>query len=428
MYRPNNKKKPSIKEQAIWNAASGFLCALETVIMEMVASHYLNLNNVGELTIAFALGNLFRTIGLWGTKTYHLSDLKYEFSFSDYQKNRLLNMTLMMLAVFAYVLYLIFARGTTIHKITVIVIIEIVFLIECYEDLVWGEYQRRGRLDIGAKLFIIRWGSILVSYSIIVYCFRSLIIALVGSLLISSSIFFAVLIFYYGIPKDFKMKDNGRNLFLTLEQKRLFKLTFPLFLISFLTFFLNNMAKYSLDYYYSEEIQAYFGFISLSMFVVEMLSAFVYQPTLTKISRLWIENEKKELLLEILRQISFILIILLVCLSAGWFLGIPVLSVLFSANLTQYKYDLMLNILAGGVMAFVMYACAVLTIMRKQKLQLFILGVIDTLGGIIIWNMVKRFGVRGCSVGNLMVYALQAIVMYIVMLCVFFKGEKVNKN
>ena len=168
MHHSKKNRIPSLKEQGIWNAAAGFLCALEAVIMEMVATHFLNLNYAGELTIAFALGNLFRTIGLWGTRYYHLSDLRREYSFNDYKKARYFNLVLMLFTVIVYVIYLVIFRNTSIHKIIVICVIEFVYLIECYEDLIGGEYQRRGRLDIGAKLLIIRWGSLLLSYTIIV--------------------------------------------------------------------------------------------------------------------------------------------------------------------------------------------------------------------------------------------------------------------
>ena len=108
MHMNHSKRIPTLREQGLWNAAAGFLCALEAVIMEMVATRFLNLAFTGELTIAFAFGNLFRTIGLWGTRSYHLSDINYDYNFEDYKKSRIFSMVLMSFVILVYVSYLLF--------------------------------------------------------------------------------------------------------------------------------------------------------------------------------------------------------------------------------------------------------------------------------------------------------------------------------
>ena len=415
------KKIPSIKEQGIWNALAGSLCALEAVIMELVAAHFLGIDFVGELTIAFALGNLFRTIGLWGTRSYQLSDLKYEFSFIDYKKARIINLLLMLISVFAYILYLIIFRDTSVHKIIVISIIEIVYFIECYEDLIAGEYQRRGRLDIGSKLLIIRWGSLLISYSFFAFLFRSLVFALIISLLISTILFILVLNFYFGVPQNNSLENNKDNKkFFSDNVFKLLRLTFPLFAITFLTFFLNNVAKYSLDYYYSEMIQACFGYITLSIFAVEMVSGFIYQPTLTSLTEKWLKKDIKHFIAIILFQFLVILLLIFICFIAGWFVGVPILS------LSNYKFDLIINIFAGGMMSFSVYATHLLTIMRKQNTLLVIYGITNILGGIFIWELTKNHEIRGGSLGNLIIFSIQAIEMYIVIIISIIKYKNSN--
>ena len=164
-----NHKIPSLKVQAIWNACAGLLCALEAVVMTIVASNVLGLKATGELTIAFAFGNLFRTIGLWGTRNYHLSDVEYDYDFCDYRNARIVSMMFMIIAIIGNAVFLKIFSTSSLEKIFVVFIIEMVYLVECFEDLVGGEYQRRGRLDIGSKLFIMRWGTFLFSYIIHLY-------------------------------------------------------------------------------------------------------------------------------------------------------------------------------------------------------------------------------------------------------------------
>ena len=170
------KRVPTLKKQTIWNLCSGSLAALESIIMTMVVTRLIDLEAAGEITIAFALGNLFRTIGLWGIRNFHVSDRKYEYSFYDYQKTRFISIFLMSLTVAIFIVYAIAIPHYTVEKIIVIAVIEIVFGIECYEDVIWGEYQRRGRIDIGAKLFLIRWGSFLSAFVISVILIKNLVI------------------------------------------------------------------------------------------------------------------------------------------------------------------------------------------------------------------------------------------------------------
>lgn len=422
------KRVPTLKKQTIWNLCSGSLAGLESIIMTMVVTRLIDLDAAGEITIAFALGNLFRTIGLWGIRNYHVSDRKYEYSFYDYQKTRIFSIFLMSLTVAVFIVYAIAIPRYSMEKIIVIAIIEIVFGIECYEDVIWGEYQRRGRIDIGAKLFLIRWGSFLSAFVISVILIKNLVISLLLSLALSFILFFIVLKYYFGIPKDdFIISDSG---IISLKQKGLLEKTSPLFIIAFLTFFLNNIAKYGIDYFYDDETQAYFGFITLPMFVIEMVSGFIYQPKFANMSSLWLEGKVKQFIKEALKQILYIFLISVICLIGIWFFGVSILSTVFAINLDAYRFDLAIGIIGGSAVAFLIYFSALLTIMRRQKIQLFIYGISAILGAVFIWLSVSRLGIRGGTIGNLIVFSVQALFMFIAV--VFFvmkrKGENFSIN
>ncbi len=57
----------------------------------------------------------------------------------------------------------------------------------------------------------------------------------------------------------------------------------------------------------------------------------------------------------------------LVILAGGFLLGIPVLSILYSTDLTPYKSEFMLLLVGGIGYALASFASAILTVMRKQK-------------------------------------------------------------
>lgn len=419
------KQIPSLKKQAVWNIASGLLSSLEIVIMNAIVTRFLSLDVAGEITIAFAIGNLLRTIGLWGVRNYQLSDQTEEFSFEHYLFARFATMALMLVGSFACISYIYFARGDSFEKIFVIFSILIVFVLECLEDVIWGEYQRRGRIDIGSKLFLVRWGSFLITFVLCIVLIKSIIFALIISIIVSFSSFFLILLIFYKIPVDFTSLKSIRSFNLCFK---IIKITVPLFIISFLIFFLNNVAKYSLDFHYDDSIQACFGFISLPGFAIEMFSAFIYQPKLVNTTILWKERKYSAYVKEILQQVSLILFITFILSFGAWFFGIPVLSKVFATELNAYRLDLLFIMISGGAMALVFYGNAILTVMRRQIIQLIIYGVTAILGGALIWALVYRFGIRGGSVGNMIVFSFQALLFYLTIMMIYLKEKKSKRS
>jgi O-antigen/teichoic acid export membrane protein len=405
-------KQPSINKQAIWNSFSGLLAGLEMAIMTATASRFIDLNAAGMITIAFALGYIFKTIAFWGVRTFQVSDRNDEYSFCVYQTSRFFSMGFMAIAFFLYLLFSYFVKNDSADKLVVISLFQIVFAAESYEDVVWGEYQRRGRIDIGAKLFLIRWGSLLIFFIFSVIVFRKLLPSLVVSIGLSLTFFFLFLKFVFGIPNSDRANYDFH--LIMMKTRKLMVATTPLFFITFLSFFLNNVAKYSLDSYYDNDVQALFGFVTTPLFAVEMFSGFIYQPKLSNLSRLWLENHIKEFILAILRQMFYIFIIMVICTVIIYTIGIQILSFLFAIDLTLFRTDLVINVLSGGFIAYLTFACAVLTIMRNQKILLSQYGIASVLGGTLIWTLVKNYGIRGGTIGNLMVFSLQAFSLYVI--------------
>lgn len=391
------------RRQALWNTAAGLLNAAEAVIMSMVATRTMDLSAAGVLTIAFAAGNLLRTIGLWGTRNYQVSDSRKEYGFSAYLKARIVNILIMAISGIFYGAWLYLFRGDPVSKIAVILMIIFIYVIESFEDVLWGEYQRRGRLDIGAKLFLVRWGCLLLTYTVAAVFGAGPVLSVVMGVIISGMVFAGMVRLWCGLPKDADRDISG-------AWPEILKKTFPLFAASFLTFFVNNVAKYSMDYYYEDELQAIFGFLAMPVFAVELLSSFIYQPKLLFLSELWRDKEHVRFKREMLFQIIIIVFLTLLCMAGGYIIGIPVLSMLYATDLTGYRYELMIMLLGGGIMALTAYAAVILTIFRRQKelLWVYLIGTAASL--LIIPGMVGRYGIRGAALGNL-------IALFVLMIC-----------
>ena len=118
----------------------------------------------------------------------------------------------------------------------------------------------------------------------------------------------------------------------------------------------------------SSEAQACFTYIFMPVFVISLLSQFVYQPVISKMALLWHEKKISQFNKLILRQIALILLLSVAAIIGGYLLGIPVLSLIYGVDLTDYKKSLVILLIGGGALAIVNFLQMIITVARKQKL------------------------------------------------------------
>ena len=83
----------------------------------------------------------------------------------------------------------------------------------------------------------------------------------------------------------------------------------------------------------------------MPVFVIGLLNNFVFQPILTTVANCYETKNKDQFFQLIKRQIVVILIITIVALIGSYVLGIPVLSILYNCDLSNYKVDLLILML-----------------------------------------------------------------------------------
>lgn len=413
------------KQDYIWNTTAGLINAAEAVVMSMIVTRITGLTDAGMLTIAFAVGNLMMTVGKFGVKNYLVTDIENRFSFPVYFKARLLTVFVMILSFCGYLFYASEYLGYEHEKVVIIFMVCMIYAVEAIEDVFWGYYQRRNRMDAGAKLFCFRWIGILVVFPAALWISRNLGTALFVCLIVSLVIFlFALHQSYGGI-----CREEDRNVTAFTGQKnmveigQLLKTVFSLFGISFLALYVNNAPKYAIDACLSDEIQACYGFVAMPVFVIGLLNNFVYQPTLVPMAVEWEEKQSRKFRHRIFRQLGVIGALSLVCLAGAWAVGIPVLSWLYHTDLSAYKQELMILLAAGGFLAVSGYLSVVLTIMRCQKSLLWPYCLVAAAAAAGLKGIVLRYGTVGAAGYYLGLMALLC-VLYGVILGIKFR----NKN
>ena len=354
-------KKKSLANGYIWNSIAGILNAGQSVIILMVLARATTTYDAGVFSIAYATASLSLAIGCYGMRSFQVTDTNELYSFSDYLSSRIITSGIMIMAVLMYVLYGYCFLDYDIQKVSVIFVICMLKVIDSIEDVFHGMYQNHGRLDIGAKALTIRQ-----AFTIGLLC---ILLGTTNNLLVSSSItlVLSILVSSYLIKVTLPNFADER---ITINYKNTYKLlvsSFGVFLAGFLSLYIVNAPKYVVDNLLSYEKQVYYTYISMPVFVIGLISTFLYQPILVKLADDWKQNKKRQFINRVLRQNLVIVILTVITLVGGYFIGIPALSLIYAVDLSMYKDELLSLLFGGGLLAVAGFLTVIITIIRRQK-------------------------------------------------------------
>lgn len=414
LCKSNNVERDSL----IWNMVGSCLNAFQSVIMLMILTRFVNLNEAGIFTIAYASANLFLNIGKYGIRNFQVSDVNSQFSFSVYHMVRIVTTLLMIFVSLGYVLAAGWANQYAVNKILCIFFMCMFKTVDSMEDVYHGCYQQQGRLDIAGKCLSLRMFLTILLFGLCIVLFRSLLLPL-----IISTIFTCVLAVY--------LIQNTKQSFLLntgtgtpADCADLIKMCFPLFLGSFLMFYIGNAPKYAIDSLLNDEIQACYGFIAMPIFVIELLNNFIFNPIIAKMSKLWSMGNKKEFLRLLFRQLFIIIGITAVCIIGAYLIGIPVLTFLYHTDLTGYKDELIILLAGGGLLALSGLLVTVITIMRRQKYIVYVYLVVALLNVLTASTVVRDYSVRGASAVYFFSMLFLCIGFFFILICGLVKEDK----
>ena len=404
------------RESYIWNLIGSTLNAFQSVIMLAVITRVTNLNDAGIFTIAYANSILMLNIGKYGMRNFQVSDYDSQFSFSEYKLSRLYTTLAMVSVSLIYILIISNLNDYSVTKSLTVLIMCVYKAIDSFEDVYHGLFQQENRLDIAGKALSIRMFCSIIIFSLSIFISKSLLISLIITTIASSIIFIYLTSIAY---REYKIEKKPilKNVILLL------KICFPLFLSVFLSFYINNAPKYAIDSILNDELQACYGFIVMPVFIIELLNGFIFNPVIYTLAKEWSKRNMHRFKAIIIKQIVIIAIITLLCESAAYIAGIPLLSMLYSTDLNKYKTDLLILLLGGGFLVLSGLFNTVLKIMRKQNKAVYIYAFISLIALIFSSKIVRSYSLRGASYLYLILMFLSS-VLFIIFSIYFIKQSQ----
>lgn len=405
------------RKNIIWNIVAGIINAAEAVIIVAVVSRVNGLKDAGIVTYAFSVANLLMTIGKFGIRNYQVVHEGDEYTFKVFVNFRMVTVGIMVLSTIIYLLYNLGIYNDISQKSSCVFFVCMWYAVEAFEDVFAGSYQAKGRLDIGSKMFSVRWILMLFVFIVVDFASKNIVKAVIWSFAVCFIFGTMFIIYTYFRYIDNNVGDSRKGMGI------LFKESVSLCIASYLYMYITNIPKYAINTYLGDEIQAVYGYISMPVFVVALLNSFIYRPQYVLYSMEWKEHKIQQFSHRVMRQIFVLATIMLICLFGGFLLGTPVLSILYHKDLSAYKIHLLETLLASGFLAVGGFLANIFTVMNKQKRAMQIYLVVSLVGRIIIYKMVQQFQLAGAVWGYMITMILLALVFGIAYMIILKKSK-----
>ncbi len=341
----------------IWNSLGSTMFAANTFILQIVVTRVMGISLAGEFAIAFTTAQLIYIIGIFGVTSFQVTDYKREYSFSDYFYFKVMTTMLMIISGVMISLFYFNSIGT----MMLINLLAIYMAVHAFSDLYQSLYLQYNRVDLMGKSLFFRTLISLIVFVISVYFLENLFISII---IMTGGAFVSGYFFSYR-PK--KYIDYTVSSFEKSKLKSLFIHVFPLFLCFILVNIIISIPKYTLDFFYGSDIVGYFNILYFPIQGMSLIGTFIFLPTINKYLG-FIKSSDKNKFMKLLRnQIALISAITVVLAILVRFIGVKILSGMYSVDITDFELELVLAVIIGAPLAISTLVQYLLTAFRAIR-------------------------------------------------------------
>lgn len=409
------EEKNNLRKNFIWNVIGTTFNAFNSLFFMIIVTRINGINDAGIFTFAFSTACLFYVIGVYSGRTYQVTD-EGEHNDSTYFYSKIITCVIMMISVFAFC----FVRQYNLFKFTIIILLCLYKMIEALSETFYAIIQKENKLYVVGRSMFYKAIISLLLFLLIDYITNNLIFACSCILIVNILI---VLVYDILALKKLKFK------LVKIERKNVFDILvkgFFAFGFTFLTLYVINASKYSVDMYMNDSAQTVLGIIIMPATVISLFCQFIVQPFIVKMKKS-LQDGKKEFLIITHKIISGVVVIGGISTICAYLLGIPMLEVLYNISLDKYKNCLLLIIIGATIYGItIIYSTALIT-MRKTFCQ-FIIFIITSIFAMIVSSVLtQKYGIYGAceSYTVTMIFLLVLyVIVYLYQIRKKWKNEK----
>lgn len=380
-------QKESLKKSFFWNTLGSALNSFNSLFFLIIVTRINGINDAGIFTLCFATSCMFYCIAIYSGRTYQVTETDKSVTDNEYIINRIICSIIMVMISMMFAI----VKGYNSYKLLILLLLIFFKASEAISDVFHGILQKNEKLyDAGKSLFFRSLLNIILFLTIDLLT-KNLICSCI-SLVISN----LIILFIVDVKQSFKYKEK----LIKINLKAVFKIfTFGFYTFSFMLIsnYLINIPRYGMDLLNDESLQTIFGIIVMPATMIMLLCQFILQPVITKLKQFYFKNDREQFLSIIYKLGLSIIIIGILCLIISYFIGIPILNLLYGLELNNYLINLLIIIVGAVFYTLANIITNAMVIFRKTKVQFYIYLVVTVISYFICNTLIKYFDFNGAT-------------------------------
>lgn len=404
----------SIKKNIVWNSIGTFVMFFCQWLMMVLVVRLSGYADSGILSLSISCGNVFLIIAAFGVKTYQVSDVKNQYSAADYYAAKIL--TIILTIVVGVVWTLISGYSAT-EKISIILYMFYV-LVYSYSDALYGELQKKWRLDIAGKSMCIRNVATLIAFCLLLWFTKNIKISILLMLVIS-----IVVLVAYDLPQTKKVTDilpkfKNKNSWILLKE------CIPFAIYTVLHTLVLTVPKLAVRGYLGVDTLGIYSAVLAPVTVLQVVATFVINPLTTILATHLGNSHIKKLVKTMLKCILMLVGFLIVGILISIFIGKWGLSILYGQDITKYSY-LLIPMVVVSIMTALTILLGNLDIVLRDKIGPNVSGGVGLIATIIACIfLVPILNMQGANYALIIGLAVQDIILIIFIVLKLKKHKK----
>ncbi len=386
----------------IWNTVGFSVWGMIFPILSVVVTQISGVEQAGMFSMAYVVTMLLYFLGIYGVRTYQVSDLDSTHSFNDYQVQRVLSVFIMLVVGHIYCQI----RGYDGVMLTMCMGLCFYRAIDALGEVYEGRLQQVDKLYLAGVSLALRSGFSLIVFSVLLLLTRDLGIASI-SMAVGAAVTFALVTF------PLALLETPQSAPFSLQSvAALFKHCFPLFVALFMFNLVDNVPKFLMEGTLSYDNQLYFNAMYFPAQAVLLAAGFIYKPLLVRMANTWADPaRRKKFDLFIVAMSAIIVGITAATIVIVAWVGIPVMNFLYGLKFDDYRMIFYVMIVAGGLTAIIDFFYQVITILRRQKVVTELYLATFVFSVVVLMVMINVSGLDGAVLGYAISMGILAVLL-----------------
>ncbi|MCH4207988.1 MAG: oligosaccharide flippase family protein [Solobacterium sp.] len=366
----------SLKKNLSWTTAGMVLYNFAIWVLSALTLRMLGATMSGYYAVAMSIGNTMYAIALWGMRSFIVSDQKHEFSYGEYCGARLIGISIGALGLVAVLLFTHYDST----QVLILILYSAFKFAEALTELMDCFMQEQKQMDINAKSMILRS----VLYIALFYA----ALKVTGSLAIGLAVILvlALLVFVFFNLRVVKERVSIKGVIFNQGTWKIVKECFPIMMFESLAAAVVAIPRLRYETIGSlDALGIYTSIYTMVIFLQLVINVLIYTFA-PYMAEAYQNHDHKSFMKQVVILFAGAAGLGLLAEVLVYFLGEPVIGLLYGADVGPYYTYLYVGILSGVTMVWTMVFSQLFTILRHTYDQL-ICSAVSTIACYLLSNL-----------------------------------------